>query len=89
MTIIGIAAGPDQLADGEDPSVLAKVDADGNVGVIGGVDQNARAARIPVYDDNELLRQNLAVSKAILLVLADAFHPGTDPQKYIDAMTDQ
>lgn len=31
MGVLGIAAGPDQIADGDDPSLLAAVDADGNL----------------------------------------------------------
>lgn len=89
MGIIGIAAGPDQIADGEDPSLVTKVDSDGNLAVSAGMDVNGKPTRIVVDDSNELLRQNLAVSKAILLVLADAFHPGVDPQSYIDAMSDE
>ena len=90
MTIIGIAAGPDQLADGEDPSLLAKVDDDGNVAVsVSALDESGDVAPLRVDNSNELLRQNLMVSKAILFVLSSAFHPGSDPQSFIDAMSDQ
>ena len=90
MSIIGIAAGPEQIADGEDPSLLAKVDEDGNVAVgASGVNPSGEVVPFTVDDSNALLRQHLAVSKAILLVLVNAFHPGTDPQSFIDAMSDK
>ena len=86
MTMIGIAEGPAQLADGEDPSRLAKVDEDGNVSVAASaIDQSGKVAPLRVDDSNELLRLNLAVSRAILLVLVSAFHPSSDPQSFIDA----
>ena len=90
MSVRGIAAGPDQIADGTDASLLASVDKDGNLAAVGkGIDQSGVAQSIRIDDATELLRQNLLVSRAILMVLADAFHPGSDPQYFIDAVSDQ
>ena len=85
--IIGIAAGPDQIADGTDPSILAKVDAAGNVSVTTNA-MDASGAIVPLRadDSNEILRQSLSVSRAMLLVLVSAFHPSSDPQSFIDAV---
>lgn len=70
MSVLGIAAGPDQIADGTDPSVLATVDSDGNLQEVSkGIDQagQTRTSRLGPGGEQEIGSQ--AVLLAILVEL--------------------
>ena len=96
MSVIGIAEGPEQIADGTDPSQLAEVDADGNLSVLSkGVDENGTARAIAVDPSGRL---TLSVSEILMAILVELktlnmLHASTlsdsDPQSIREEMTNQ
>lgn len=70
MSIIGVVAGPEQIADGTVPSQLAKVDEFGNESVLEhGEDQAGRKRRIRTAPDGSQQLASDGILAAILIEL--------------------
>lgn len=70
MAIHGIAAGPDNIADGEDPSLLATVDDQGNLHVTPQtVDQNGSVRSIAIDAAGRIITSDSDKLTAILIEL--------------------
>ena len=68
MTVIGIAAGPDQLADGTVPTQLAEVDDSGALKVQGGsTDPGGTVKQLRVDSDGRMVISSADVIRELLI----------------------
>ena len=68
MTVIGIAAGPDQLADGTVPTQLAEVDDTGALKVQGGsTDPGGTVKQLRVDSDGRLVMSSADAIRELLI----------------------
>ena len=80
MTVIGIAAGPDQIADGTDPTIIAEVTEDKALKVSGGFTDSSGTVQPPrvdaegrlVLSSAEMIRELLIEMRLLTSIMADA-----------------
>jgi len=68
MTVIGIAAGPEQIADGTDPTIIAEVTEDNALKVSGGFTDSSGTVQPPRVDaEGRLVLSSADVIRELLI----------------------